>query len=42
MLEYFNDLRVDVQVDAGHFVHREQPDIAAEAIAAFFERLSRA
>lgn len=36
--EFFTHLQLDVQPDAGHFVHLEQPDIAAEAIAGFFER----
>lgn len=35
--EHFSDLRFDAQPDAGHFVHLEQPDAAAAAIAAFFE-----
>lgn len=34
--EYFSDLRVDVQPDAGHFVHLELPDLAADAISGFF------
>lgn len=35
--EYFTDLDVAVAEDAGHFVHYECPDLAAQAIAAFFE-----
>jgi len=38
--EFFTDLQLDVQPDAGHFVHLEQPDIAAAAIADFFDRLA--
>jgi pimeloyl-ACP methyl ester carboxylesterase len=34
--EFFSDLRFDLQPDAGHFVHLERPEIAADAIAAFF------
>jgi pimeloyl-ACP methyl ester carboxylesterase len=34
--EFFADLRIDVQADAGHFVHLEQPQAAAEAIGRFF------
>lgn len=37
--EHFSDLRVDLQPDAGHFVHLEVPDAAAAEIADFFARL---
>jgi pimeloyl-ACP methyl ester carboxylesterase len=36
--EFFSDLRLDLQADAGHFVHLEQPDVAAAAIERFFSR----
>ena len=39
--EFFSDLQLDVAPDAGHFVHLEAPDLAAEAIAAFFDGLAR-
>lgn len=38
LAEYFTDLEVSVQPQAGHFVHLEQPEAAAAAIAAFFAR----
>ncbi len=38
--EFFTDLDYAPFADAGHFPHREQPDRAAEAIAAFFDRLA--
>lgn len=34
--EFFSDLQLDVAPDAGHFVHLECADLAAEAIARFF------
>ncbi len=34
--EFFTDLQLGVQADAGHFVHLERPDAAAAAIEAFF------
>jgi pimeloyl-ACP methyl ester carboxylesterase len=34
--EFFSDLRFDVLPDAGHFVHLEQPDVAAAQIERFF------
>lgn len=37
--ETFGSVTVDVQPGAGHFVHLEQPDAAAAAIAGFFEPL---
>jgi pimeloyl-ACP methyl ester carboxylesterase len=37
--ETFTDLDYAPFPDAGHFPHREQPDRAAAAIAAFFDRL---
>ncbi|MFT3957354.1 MAG: alpha/beta hydrolase [Piscinibacter sp.] len=39
--EFFSDLQLDLQPDAGHFVHLEAPDAAAEAIATFFDGLAR-
>lgn len=36
----FSDLRVDVQPNAGHFVHYEAPDAANDAILAFFRELN--
>ena len=39
--EFFSDLQLDVQPDTGHFVHLEAPDVAAEAIAAFFDGLAQ-
>jgi pimeloyl-ACP methyl ester carboxylesterase len=38
--EFFADPEITIAKDAGHFVHYETPDAAAEAIAAFFEGLS--
>ena len=38
--EFFFDLDLAPFEDAGHFPHRERPEAAAEAIAAFFERLA--
>ncbi|WP_366553836.1 alpha/beta fold hydrolase [Aquibaculum sediminis] len=38
--EHFSDLEASSASDAGHFVHMEQPQKAAEAIRAFFQRLS--
>ncbi len=40
LAEFFSDLQVDVQPDAGHFVHLEQPDAAAAAIELFFEHFA--
>lgn len=40
LAEFFTDLRVEVLPQAGHFVHLECPDRAADDIAAFFERLA--
>jgi pimeloyl-ACP methyl ester carboxylesterase len=37
--ETFADLEVSVQPEAGHFVHLEQPDAAASAIASFFAKV---
>ena len=37
--EYFDDIRVDVTEEAGHFVHYEAPELANREIAAFFEEL---
>ena len=37
--ETFADLDVAVLPDVGHFPHREAPDLAAQEIAGFFERL---
>ncbi len=34
--EFFADLQLDVQPQAGHFVHLEQPDRASDEIARFF------
>jgi len=34
--ETFEDIQIGFAAQAGHFVHREQPDIAADTIAAFF------
>jgi pimeloyl-ACP methyl ester carboxylesterase len=34
--ETFSDLSVDFAEEAGHFVHYEQPDLAAREIAQFF------
>ncbi|MEA2732903.1 MAG: hypothetical protein QOF70_7378 [Acetobacteraceae bacterium] len=39
--EFFPDLDFAPFPDAGHFPHHEQPDRAAEEIAAFFVRLDR-
>jgi pimeloyl-ACP methyl ester carboxylesterase len=39
--EHFSNLQLDIQPDAGHFVHLEQPDAAAAAIGAFFCGLAR-
>lgn len=39
--EFFGDLQLDVAADAGHFVHLESPDLAAQAIAAFFDGLAQ-
>lgn len=39
--EFFSDLQLDVAADAGHFVHLEAPDLAAKAIAAFFDGLAQ-
>lgn len=39
--EFFGDLQLGVAPDAGHFVHLEAPDLAGEAIAAFFDGLAR-
>ena len=39
--EFFGDLQLSVAPDAGHFVHLEAPDLAGEAIAAFFDGLAR-
>jgi epoxide hydrolase 4 len=36
---YFTDVEVSFAEEAGHFVHYEQPDLAAQAIDAFFSRL---
>lgn len=38
--EYFADYRLDTVPDAGHFVHYERPDLANEAIEAFFADLA--
>jgi pimeloyl-ACP methyl ester carboxylesterase len=38
--ETFSDLDLALFPDVGHFPHREDPDRAAEEIAAFFDRLS--
>lgn len=38
--EFFADLTVEIAEDAGHFVHYEQPDRAARAIAGFFAALT--
>ena len=37
--EHFTDLDLAMFTDVGHFPHREAPDRAAAAIAAFFDRL---
>lgn len=39
--EFFRDLQLDVAAEAGHFVHLESPDLAAQAIAVFFDRLAQ-
>lgn len=36
--EFFAEPEITIAEDAGHFVHYETPDAAAEAIAAFFAR----
>lgn len=38
----FEDLSVDIAEHCGHFVHYEDPDLAAEEIARFFSGLSNA
>jgi pimeloyl-ACP methyl ester carboxylesterase len=38
--EFFSRLELDIAEDAGHFVHYEQPDLAAREIAAFFGKLA--
>lgn len=40
--EFFSDLELEIEPGAGHFVHWEMPDRAAERIAAFFDRLAGA
>lgn len=40
LAQYFTDLQVEVLPQAGHFVHLEHPDRAAQDIAAFFDRLA--
>jgi epoxide hydrolase 4 len=37
--DYFDDVEVSFAEEAGHFVHYEQPDLAAAAIDTFFSRL---
>ncbi len=39
--EFFTDLDFATLPDAGHFPQREQPDQAAQEIAAFFDRVQR-
>ena len=39
--EFFSDLELGTEPEAGHFVHWEMPDRAAAAIGAFFDRLQR-
>ena len=36
---YFENVEAGIAEDAGHFVHYEQPDLAAREIARFFERI---
>lgn len=36
---YFENVEASIAEDAGHFVHYEQPDLAAAEIAKFFERI---
>jgi len=38
--EHFTQATVEIAADAGHFVHYEQPDLAAEKISTFFEVLN--
>ena len=38
--EYFSDLELDFAPDAGHFVHYETPDSAAQEIRRFFRRVA--
>ena len=40
--EFFTDLDFQPFPDAGHFLHHEHPDQAAQEIASFFTRLERA
>ena len=37
MTEFFPLAKVSICEDAGHFVHYEQPEIAAQAVAKAFE-----
>jgi pimeloyl-ACP methyl ester carboxylesterase len=37
--DYFENVEAGIAEDAGHFVHYEQPDLAAREIARFFERI---
>ena len=40
--EFFTDLEASVAEEAGHFVQMEQPELAAAAIRAFFDRIGLA
>ena len=40
--EFFTDLEASAAPDAGHFVHMEQPALAAQAILDFFARIGHA